>query len=209
MIADASEKDEQLVASLGADIVVRRGDDVASRFASTSRGAWMASPTGRCSTSASSWTCAMPAPSPPSRASRAIRSATSAPRPPSCAPMRRRGRSSTPPRPGRGGAAHAQGGRNIPAGKGGRRPPPAGGWRDQRTVDHRVVMGREEPQGLGPHSCTCHCVLARAKSGPRAGSASWRFLRAIRSERDLAPAAQSGGKGRSAREVLRLPGRVS
>jgi NADPH:quinone reductase-like Zn-dependent oxidoreductase len=32
VIADASEKDEQLVASLGADIVVRRGDDVASRF---------------------------------------------------------------------------------------------------------------------------------------------------------------------------------
>jgi NADPH2:quinone reductase len=32
VIADASEKDEELVASLGADIVVRRGDDVASRF---------------------------------------------------------------------------------------------------------------------------------------------------------------------------------
>jgi len=32
VIADASEKDEALVASLGADIVVRRGDDVASRF---------------------------------------------------------------------------------------------------------------------------------------------------------------------------------
>ena len=32
VIADASEKDERLVASLGADIVVRRGDDVASRF---------------------------------------------------------------------------------------------------------------------------------------------------------------------------------
>jgi NADPH:quinone reductase len=32
VIADASEKDEKLVASLGADIVVRRGDDVASRF---------------------------------------------------------------------------------------------------------------------------------------------------------------------------------
>src|ERR1700728_3095987 len=32
LIADASEKDEKLVASLGADIVVRRGDDVASRF---------------------------------------------------------------------------------------------------------------------------------------------------------------------------------
>ena len=32
VIADASEKDEQLVASLGADIVVRRGDDVASRI---------------------------------------------------------------------------------------------------------------------------------------------------------------------------------
>lgn len=32
VIADASEKDEPLVASLGADIVVRRGDDVASRF---------------------------------------------------------------------------------------------------------------------------------------------------------------------------------
>jgi NADPH2:quinone reductase len=32
VIADASEADEKLVASLGADIVVRRGDDVASRF---------------------------------------------------------------------------------------------------------------------------------------------------------------------------------
>jgi NADPH:quinone reductase-like Zn-dependent oxidoreductase len=34
VIADASEKDEKLVASLGADIVVRRGEDVASRFRS-------------------------------------------------------------------------------------------------------------------------------------------------------------------------------
>ena len=34
VIADASERDEELVASLGADIVVRRGDDVASRFRS-------------------------------------------------------------------------------------------------------------------------------------------------------------------------------
>jgi NADPH:quinone reductase len=34
VIADASEKDENLVASLGADIVVRRGDDVASRIRS-------------------------------------------------------------------------------------------------------------------------------------------------------------------------------
>src|SRR2546421_9296167 len=32
IIADASEKDEQLVKSLGADIVVRRGDDVATRI---------------------------------------------------------------------------------------------------------------------------------------------------------------------------------
>jgi len=32
VIADASEKDEKLVASLGADIIVRRGDDVASRI---------------------------------------------------------------------------------------------------------------------------------------------------------------------------------
>lgn len=32
VIADASEADEQLVADLGADVVVRRGDDVAARF---------------------------------------------------------------------------------------------------------------------------------------------------------------------------------
>jgi NADPH2:quinone reductase len=32
VIADASEQDEALVASLGADIVVRRGNDVAARF---------------------------------------------------------------------------------------------------------------------------------------------------------------------------------
>ncbi len=34
VIADASERDEKLVAALGADIIVRRGDDVASRFRS-------------------------------------------------------------------------------------------------------------------------------------------------------------------------------
>ncbi len=34
VIADASDKDEKLVAALGADIVVRRGDDVASRIRS-------------------------------------------------------------------------------------------------------------------------------------------------------------------------------
>ena len=34
VIADASEKDEELVRKLGADIVVRRGDDVASRIRS-------------------------------------------------------------------------------------------------------------------------------------------------------------------------------
>jgi len=32
VIADASEKDEQLVADLGADVVVRRGDDIAARI---------------------------------------------------------------------------------------------------------------------------------------------------------------------------------
>ena len=32
VIADASEQDEALVKSLGADIVVRRGDDVAARI---------------------------------------------------------------------------------------------------------------------------------------------------------------------------------
>lgn len=32
VVADASEADEQLVADLGADVVVRRGDDVAGRF---------------------------------------------------------------------------------------------------------------------------------------------------------------------------------
>jgi NADPH:quinone reductase len=32
VVADASEKDEKPVASLGADIVVRRGEDVASRI---------------------------------------------------------------------------------------------------------------------------------------------------------------------------------
>ena len=46
VIADASEKDEKLVTSLGADIVVRRGDDVASTNSETlpSRGRW---PRGR------------------------------------------------------------------------------------------------------------------------------------------------------------------
>jgi NADPH2:quinone reductase len=36
VIADAPGKDEKLVASLGADIVVRRGDDVAARIAECS-----------------------------------------------------------------------------------------------------------------------------------------------------------------------------
>ena len=40
VIADASEKDEKLVASFGADIVVRRGNDVASRIRSRDGGAF-------------------------------------------------------------------------------------------------------------------------------------------------------------------------
>ena len=51
VIADASEKDEKLVASLGADIVVRRGDDVASRIREPSLKGSMGSRTERCSTS--------------------------------------------------------------------------------------------------------------------------------------------------------------
>ena len=48
VIADASEKDEELVAALGADIVVRRGDDVASRIRGHFPQELMASPTERC-----------------------------------------------------------------------------------------------------------------------------------------------------------------
>ena len=38
VVADASEADEQLVADLGADVVVRRGDDVAERFRAAAPG---------------------------------------------------------------------------------------------------------------------------------------------------------------------------
>ena len=38
VIADASEADEQLVASLGADVIVRRGDDVAERIRDAAQG---------------------------------------------------------------------------------------------------------------------------------------------------------------------------
>jgi NADPH:quinone reductase-like Zn-dependent oxidoreductase len=38
VVADASEADEELVAALGADVVVRRGDDVAERFVEAAPG---------------------------------------------------------------------------------------------------------------------------------------------------------------------------
>jgi len=38
VLADASEADEELVAGFGADVVVRRGDDVAARFADAATG---------------------------------------------------------------------------------------------------------------------------------------------------------------------------
>ena len=94
VIADASEKDEKLVASLGADIVVRRGDDVASRFEDISLKESMGSRTERCSMSLSSRRFATAAPSCPSADSRASRSGISTSWPPLCVPLRRSLRSS-------------------------------------------------------------------------------------------------------------------
>ena len=91
VIADAAEKDEKLVASLGADVVVRRGDD---EFANICHKELMDSRTERCSMSASSPAFVTAALSRPSAASRACRNGISVSRRPSCAPTRRNSRSS-------------------------------------------------------------------------------------------------------------------
>jgi NADPH:quinone reductase-like Zn-dependent oxidoreductase len=92
VIADASENDEKLVASLGADIVVRRGDDVASRirshFAQGVDGLADGAVLNELVIPASA------APSRPSGGSRAFRRGISTLRQPLCAPARRSGRSS-------------------------------------------------------------------------------------------------------------------
>ena len=93
VIADASEKDQKLVESLGADIVVRRGDDVASRIlANIFLKELMDSRTVRCSMSASSPAFVTAAPSRLSADSRASRNGISVSRLPLCAPTRRSSR---------------------------------------------------------------------------------------------------------------------
>ena len=151
VIANSSEKDERLVASLGADIAVRRGDDVASRVREHFPGGVDGLADGAVFNErvlpavrdGGAFTAVRGFQGDPQRD---IRSAPTFVR----AYAQAWGEARPAPRPGRDGAAHAQGGRNLPAGKRGRRPPPAGGWRDQRTVDHRVLMGREEHWGSAP-----------------------------------------------------------
>ena len=78
VIADASEADEQLVRDLGADVVVRRGDDVAARIREVgARRRRRASPTAPSSTPSSCRRSATAAPSRPSARSRATPSGTS------------------------------------------------------------------------------------------------------------------------------------
>ena len=92
VIADASEKDEKLVELPGADIVVRRGDDVASRIRDIFLKELMDLRTVRCSMSASSRAFVTAAPSRLSGDSRASRNGISVSRQPLCAPTRRSSR---------------------------------------------------------------------------------------------------------------------
>jgi NADPH:quinone reductase len=73
VIADASEKDEQLVASLGADLVVRRGNMLRRAFEDISLKESMGSRTERCSMNLSSPPFVMAASLRPSADSRAFR----------------------------------------------------------------------------------------------------------------------------------------
>jgi len=94
VIADASEKDEELVASLGADIVVRRGDDVASRIRRYFPRGVDGLADERCSMNLSSLPFVTAAPSRPPGDSRAFHSGTSTSQRPLCAPTHRSSRSS-------------------------------------------------------------------------------------------------------------------
>jgi hypothetical protein len=113
-------------------------------FASISLKPSMGSRTEPCSMRSSSPPFATAALSPPSAALRASCSGISASRQPGCAPMRTSGRSSIGcanwSRPAKSRFGHASRGGAIPAGKGGRRPSPAGGWRDERTAGHSILI---------------------------------------------------------------------
>ena len=143
VIADASEKDEKLVLSLGADIVVRRGDDVASRIRSRF-------PQGVDGLADGAVLNALAIP--------AVRDggAFTSVRGFQGVPQRdihftttmgallragiREARSASAP--GRGRRNHASRGGGLSAGKGGRGPSPAGGWRYERTAGHPILMAR-------------------------------------------------------------------
>src|SRR5271165_369793 len=138
VIADASEKDEKLVASLGADIIVRRGDDVASRIRKhfpqgvdgLADGAVLNGLVIFAVRDGGAFT--------------SVRGFQGIPGYPFhgnlCALLRagvREARSA--PATGRGRQNHASRGRGLSAGKGGRRPSSAGGWWDERTAGHPIL----------------------------------------------------------------------
>jgi NADPH:quinone reductase len=145
VIADASEKDEELVASLGADVVVRRGDDVASRI----RGHFPQGVDGLADGAV------LNARHPRGSRRRRFHVRPRLPGYPAAGyPLHddlraliragiREARSA--PAIGRGQQNHASRGRALSAGKGGRRPSSAGGWRYERTAGHPILIPEDKP----------------------------------------------------------------
>ena len=144
VIADASEKDEKLVASLGADIVVRRGDDVASRIRKHF-------PQGVDGLADGAVLNALVIPAvrdggafSPSAASGASRSGISTSRQPWCAPTRRSSRSSigfgNKSRPAKSRFAWRRSIRRKGL------PRPFGGWWYERAAGHPILILEDRPE---------------------------------------------------------------
>ena len=154
VIADASEKDEKLVASLGADIVVRRGDDdVAPRI----RKPLPQGVDGLADGAVLNNRLVIPAVRDNGaftsiREFRHPRSGTSTSRQPLFAPTRRSSRSSI----GSGNRSRPAKSRfawqSLSAGKGGRRPSSVGGWWCERTSGHPILIWEDKPENRSAHA---------------------------------------------------------
>lgn len=147
VIADASAKDEKLVASLGADIVVRRGDDVASRIRGhfpqgvdgLADGAVLNELVIPAVRDGGAFTSVRGFQGVPQRD---IHFTTTFVR--SYAQEFEKARSA--PATGRDRQDHASRGRGLSAGKSGRRPSSAGGWWYERTAGHPILIRKDKPE---------------------------------------------------------------
>ena len=152
VIADASEKDEKLVASLGADIVVRRGDDVASRIRrhfpqgvdGLADGAVLNELVIPAVRDGGAFTSVRGFQGIPQRdihfTATFVRS------------YAQEFEARSAPATGGGRQNHASRGRGLSVGKGCRRPSSVGGWWYERAAGHPILIWEDKPENRSAHA---------------------------------------------------------